>query len=380
MKVLIVCNNAYMRGNGVCTAVLSLLNRLKSAGIDARLMACENPDPDGEQPDYPLKHFKVPIFEPIVYANGFRYAKSDKKVITEAVRWADVVHLSEALPLEVATVKIARTLNTPCVGTFHLFTQNIMANLGFRKATLINKLFTWLWRKCVYDYCTHIHCPTKTVRDHLVNSGYKSQLIVISNGIEVQNDIVLPEVTLSDPITLLCIGRLANEKAQNTLLEAMRYSKYAERILLHFAGHGPQEKRYKKLADKLVKKGVLKHRPVFGFYSADELKALARKSYLYIHCAWVEVEGLSCVESLKEGLVPIIAQGEFTAASQFALDERSLFPESNAKALAARIDWWIEHPQERAAMGVKYAESVKNYNISDSIEQMIQMYKDSISI
>lgn len=24
MKVLIVCNNAYMRGNGICTAVLSL--------------------------------------------------------------------------------------------------------------------------------------------------------------------------------------------------------------------------------------------------------------------------------------------------------------------------------------------------------------------
>jgi glycosyltransferase involved in cell wall biosynthesis len=60
------------------------------------------------------------------------------------------------------------------------------------------------------------------------------------------------------------------------------------------------------------------------------------------------------------------------------LDERSLFPESDSKALANRIDWWIEHPQERELMSAKYAESVKNYNLSDSIEQIIKMYRDSI--
>lgn len=367
-----------MRGNGICTAVLSLLNRLKAAGIDARLMACENPDPNGEQPDYRLKHFKFPIFEPIIESNGFRYASIDKRVITEAVQWADVVHLSEAFPLEVATVNIARKLNTPCVATFHIFSQNIIANLGLKKAPIINAVLTWCWKKTVYDYCTHIHCPTNTVRNHLNNCGYKSQLRVISNGIEIQDESVLPSIDIDEKITILSTGRLANEKSQKTLLEAMKHSKYAHRIQLHFAGHGPKEKSYKKIADKLVKNGILTHQPIFGFYSADELKALARKSYLYIHCAWVEVEGLSCVEALKEGVVPVIAQGKFTAASQFALDERSLFPESDSKALANRIDWWIEHPQERELMSAKYAESVKNYNLSDSIEQIIKMYRDSI--
>ena len=49
MKILIVCNNAFMRGNGVCTAVLSLVDRLKARGIEARLMACVNPDTEGKQ-------------------------------------------------------------------------------------------------------------------------------------------------------------------------------------------------------------------------------------------------------------------------------------------------------------------------------------------
>ena len=34
MKVLVVCNNAYMRGNGVCTAVVSLVKRLREKGIE----------------------------------------------------------------------------------------------------------------------------------------------------------------------------------------------------------------------------------------------------------------------------------------------------------------------------------------------------------
>ena len=54
MKILIVCNNAYMRGNGICTAVLSLVSRLQKVGIEARIMSCANPDLSGKQPEYPL--------------------------------------------------------------------------------------------------------------------------------------------------------------------------------------------------------------------------------------------------------------------------------------------------------------------------------------
>ena len=126
---------------------------------------------------------------------------------------------------------------------------------------------------------------------------------------------VLPEGT----IDLLCIGRLAKEKSQNTLLQAMRYSRYADRIRLNFAGNGPKAKYYKKMAEDLYKEGVLKIPASFGFYTHDELREMARKSYLYIHCAWVEVEGLSCLEAIQQGVVPVIAQGELIGTPVFAL-------------------------------------------------------------
>lgn len=379
MKVLIVCNNAYMRGNGICTAVLSLVRRLREKDVEVRLMACENPDPEGEQPEYPLRHFKFPFFEPIIYANGFRYATYSKKTATEAIMWADVVHLCEGFPLEAKTARLARKLGKPCVGTYHLFTENIMANLGMRRAKWLNYLVTLWWRKSVYDRCTHVHCPTETVKRHLLDNDFKAEMCVISNGMDIPEHVEPNRIRHGEPFVVLCIGRLSYEKSQSTLLEAMRYSKYAHRIQLHFAGKGPYLKRYEKMAGKLVRDGVVRYQPRFGFYSAEELKALTRQAYLYIHCAWVEVEGLSCAEALVEGVVPIIAEGKFTATPQFALDERSLFPERDARALAERIDWWIEHPEERQLMGERYAESVKKYNAEESTEKIIEMYTESIN-
>ena len=42
MRVLIVCNNAFTRGNGLYTALQSLLGNLRSEGLDVRLLAAEN--------------------------------------------------------------------------------------------------------------------------------------------------------------------------------------------------------------------------------------------------------------------------------------------------------------------------------------------------
>ena len=378
MKVLIVSNNVYMKGNGVSSAVVALRARLKNQGIDVRVLACENPDKEGPQPDYPLKHFVFPIFEPIIRKNGFRYAKTDKNTIKEAVCWADVVHLMEGFPLEATTVKIARQMGKPCVGTYHIFTENITANLGNGRSTFVNKLVNRWWSSAVYNLCRYVQCPTQTVKEHLEANGYTSELCVITNGIELSQT----PTTISEPSTppyrILCVGRLSNEKDQTTLIRAMRHSRYANNIELVFAGNGPKADKIKRAAHKLYEDGVVKHEPTFGFYTLKQLQELAASSWLYVHCAKIEVEGLSCLEAIQQGLVPVIAKGELTATSQFALDEHSTFPTSDYKALAERIDWWIEHPEHRRAMSQRYAESVQKYSAEESTRKIIEMYEKAM--
>lgn len=377
MKILFVCNGL-MKGNGLRTAVLSSKARLIEAGHDVRILSAGNDDRDDAQPDYPLEHFVVPIFEPILAYSGFRFASVDRSIVREAVAWADVVHMMEGFPLEAAVARIAEELGKPCVGTYHIFSENITCNIGLGEPWLINKMINLWWKHAVYDHCRCVQCPTWTVRHYLKGHGYKSKLKVISNGIEVSFPAGHGSEPATSPYRIITVGRLANEKSQMTLIDALRYSKHADEIELYIAGRGPKAGKIKEEAHKLFEDGVVRHDPVFGYYNAAELNELLRTSYLYVHCARVEVEGLSCLEALRQGVVPVIADARLSAASQFALDRRSVFPVSDPKRLAEKIDWWIEHPEERREMGGRYSESVRNYDIRESTKKIIEMYEEAM--
>ena len=77
-------------------------------------------------------------------------------------------------------------------------------------------------------------------------------------------------------------------------------------------------------------------------------------------------------------MVPVIAVAPRSATSQFALDERSLFPGGDSDALAERIDWWIEHSEERHEMELRYAEHAKQYTLERSIELTEEMFRQAI--
>ena len=379
MKILLVCNNAFNKGNGITTAIDNTMRGLRERGHDVRLMAATEKNQDGLQPEFPLEHFVFPLFEPIVRKNGFAYAKIDRRKIREAVRWADVIHLEEALFLEYAVVKIARQEGKPCVSTFHLYPHNILANLGFGKKCFFAPLIMRLWNRLVYDRCTDVQCPTEVVRDYLRDSGTRARLHVVNNGINIPaKPPVGTEVVPGDVIDILMIGRLSNEKSPETLLDAMRFCNNAGRIRMRFAGKGPKEAQYRRMAEKLVRDGVLRHEPVFGFYSHDELADIERTSYLYVHCAWVEVDGLACLEATREGLVPVIGEGALIGTSRYALCPESLYPERDARELARRIDWWIAHPEARNRMSVEYAAAARKYALAYSLEGLEKMYSAAL--
>lgn len=380
MKILFVCNNAYNPGNGLSVSALNTIRQLRERGVDARLMAVRNADPDGPQPDFPLSHFKFPIFEPIIQANGFCYAKIESDIIEKAVAWADVVHFEEALFLEDAVRKVAIKKGKACTATFHLYPHNITANLGLVKHSPVNPLLIRNWSQIVYKHCSDIQCPTAEVARYLKKNNIHARLHVIPNGLHLPVEpLRVQAIDPQDPIDILCIGRLAREKSQETLLNAMRFSRYASRIRLFFAGNGTKGEQYRRIARRLCNEGVLRHEPVFGFFPTEKLHELARSCYLYIHCAWVEVEGLSCLEATQEGAVPVIGEGPLIGTSTFALCPESLYPVGDSKTLAERIDWWIEHPDVRNRMAQEYADAARNYDINHSIDKLIQMFQQALA-
>ena len=377
MKILFVINNLYVQGNGLSASARRTVAALKELGEDVRVLSGPNKNAAEPQPDFPLKEFVFPIFQPIIEANGFSYASSDDKVIEEAVRWADIVHLEEMFVVQWKVIKAAKRMGKPITASYHLHPENITNNIHplIGKWTGLNRTLLRLWVKHIYNECRFIQCPTMNVQDRLRRYHVKPFTEVISNGVipdACTRPATPPENYLDPgrPLEIIYIGRLSEEKDQYTLLEAMRFSQYAKRIRLHFAGNGPKAKRYRKIADKLVKEGILQYRPEFSFNTREELRELAAHADLCIHCAVIEVEGLSIMEAMQQAATPIISVGRYSGTSQFALDRRCRFPEKNPEALANRIDYWLSHPKERWEMGFRHAKEMEDYDIEKSARHL----------
>ncbi len=384
MKILFVINNFHMQGNGMAASARRTVNYLREMGHEVRVLAGPNKHAAQPQPEYCLKEFRFPVFQPIIEAQGFSYASSDPKIMEEAIRWADVVHLEEAFVLEIKAIKIAQKLGKPLTATYHLHPENITNSLGplcYWKG--LNRTLLRLARDLVFNHCACVQCPTENVMDRLRRYHFKSEMALISNGL-IPDACIRPQEMpegyedANRPLKVVYIGRLSKEKDQSTLLEAMRFSSHAHRIQLIFAGIGPDEKRIKRMAQKLYRKGIVGYEPQFVFLDRDGLRKLSAEADLCAHCATIEVEGLSIMEAMQQAVVPVIAVGPYSGTSQFALDSRSRFPEKNPEALAQRIDYWLNHPRERWEMGHRYARHIAQYDINNSVRQLIAMFQAAI--
>jgi len=377
MKVLFVVNGFYATGNGLSASARRTVDQLRALGVEIRTISLANDDPSGPQPDYPLPPVRIPVFEKLIEKQGYKFAHSDKKMIRQALEWADLLHIEEPFWLQVVVCRMARKMGVPCVGTYHLHPENLFSSIHMRKSRYLNWSTMLFWRRTVFNKCLILQCPTQNVKERLERFHFKPELRVISNGMLPDNNTDKTKIEHS-VFTVVSTGRYSIEKDQKTLLNAMKFSTYAKDIQLVLAGRGPREAYLKKRASKLLEAGFIKYPVKFCFCTSDQLRRLYLSSDLYIHCATVEVEGLSCTEALGCGLVPVIAKAKLSATSQFALDERSLFSEGDSRELAQKIDWWFEHRDELDEEGKKYARLDLKYDIRDSAKQLLKMYEDAL--
>ena len=201
----------------------------------------------------------------------------------------------------------------------------------------------------------------------------KTNGYVISNGV---NDRFRPisEPDTSDGIyRIIYTGRLAREKNQKELIDAVSRSKYRDKIKITFAGSGP-------LSDYLHKRVARrKVNAEFRFFSRDELVEKLNESYLYVHAATVEAEGIGCLEAIACGTVPIMCNSPKSATKDYALCPESLFAPGKPKDLAAKIDWWIEHPEKRAEWSKKYAAlAVDDFGQTQCMDKMERMFVETV--
>ena len=393
MKILFALDTYDTNNNGTSISAQRFANELERRGHEVRILCADPKETDEKGVALPVEvtgkyivpEFIIPLFNPLIKKHGFTFGDARSKsrpVIREAVEWADVVHSFLPFPLDIVASNYAAKIGKPNTGAFHVQPENITSSVGCGKVQWVQNMLYRLFRNTFYYKYRHIHVPSAFMGRMLEERDYKAKIHVISNGIQdafmeagenkIDNGRPLKLPEYQGKIVIMMVGRLAKEKRQDVIIDAVNHSKYADKIQLVFAGKGPQYEKYVKLGEKLA------NPPQFLYVKQDELIKLLLQCDLYVHASDMESEAISCIEAFATGLVPVIANSELSATPQFALDERSLFQPGNPKDLARAIDYWLDNPKERENMEKTYVKAAKKYSLSISVRKFEEMLNEEI--
>jgi 1,2-diacylglycerol 3-alpha-glucosyltransferase len=374
MIITLVIDTFNVGNNGTTVSATRFAAILRSRGHTVRVVACGEPgDATGQGRGGPemfrVPELVVPIASRFAHRQNTVFAKPVREVLVAAINGADVVHIYQPWPLGRAAERIARQLGVPAIAAFHVQPENITYNIGLGWFPPAAYFVYAMLRLTFYRRFADIHCPSTFIAAQLRHHRYRARLHVISNGVASGFRPGPIRVRGADePFRILMVGRFSPEKRQDVLIRAVRRSRHAARIQLHFAGHGPREKRLRRMASKLANPAR------FGYYSQAELIELIRGCDLYVHTSDAEIEGMSCMEAFACGLVPVISDSRRSATGQFALGPRNLFRSGDPSALAERIDGWIDDPAALDAASGVYARYAELYAVDRSVKAMERVY------
>jgi len=350
--------DSFNDANGGTIATKRLVRELQNRGHHVRIVTAIHENPD--DPDfYQVPGFVLPGTEASLENMKFLFGRSDQEVYHKAMKDADIVQVQFPFLMARGAVKAAKKLNKPVVGAFHVQPQNIMAAMG-----KTSKLLEWtLWfsfKYFLFNRVDTITTPSRFAAELLWSEGVDAKLYPISNGIPVDytpGKYDRPD-WFGDKLVLLNIGRHAYEKRQLLLIEGLKRSKYADDIQLILAGRGERTEEMREKA-----KG-LPVTPVMEYISFEDKLRYLNTADLFLHGSIVELESLSCLEAIGCGLPCLVSDSKYSAATQFALDERFTFTSDDPDNLAAKLDYWYEHRME-----------LRSSNLKDRILQEAEKYR-----
>lgn len=369
MTIAIICDVFGEANNGTTIAAINLINALREKGHTVRVV-CPDEKLRGV-PDYFIAPtYDFGPFNGYVAKNGVAPARVDREVLESAVADADVIHVMLPFSLGKSAAIYAHEHDIPLTAGFHCQAENVTSHVFLQNSALASRETYRIFYDRLYKYCDAIHYPTQFICDTFENVVGPTPHYIISNGVDSK---FVPRKTeksaeIRDKFVVLFTGRLSREKSHSVLIDGVAKSKYSKDIQLIFAGEGPLETDLRHRAEKC---GI--NPPEIRFYSRNELIDVINSADLYVHPAEIEIEAISCLEAIACGKVPLIADSPKSATRYFALGENNLFRHNDPDDLAKKLDWWIEHPEERMRCREEYLGYARKFDFRKCMDEMEEM-------
>jgi glycosyltransferase involved in cell wall biosynthesis len=294
----------------------------------------------------------------------------------------DIVHIQNHFSVGSTALKIAKSLKIPVMGTNHFMPENLLQYVP----TFIHKeVAKILWRhfKKIYKNLDFITSPSHAAVKMLKDMGLKNDMVVISNGIDLnkfkkhpQDKYLMKKYSIADDLPiLLFVGRMEQDKNIDLLLRAAKIALKKTKFKIVLVGRGKNDKEFEKLSKELG----LEESVVFtGRIDEEELEKMYSLANVYMATGSAELQGIAVMEAMTAGL-PVLAINAIALPELVYNGENGYLFEKNEKDLADKIITILKDKKALVDMSKKSREIISEHDISKTITQFEDLYRKVIS-
>ncbi|UGV40034.1 glycosyltransferase family 4 protein [Methanococcoides orientis] len=254
----------------------------------------------------------------------------------------------------------------------------VITNHGLNSQTApewFQNIYTATGAKLTFLAADKIICYTETGKNELIELGIKSHKIeVIHNGIDTDHFVPAKKQCL-DKKRLLWIGRYANGKGVDNLIDAFNIlkSKHPEASLT-MVGRGPDKDRIiQKIHDLELDKDIT----IKDFVPNSEIVQLYQNSSVFVLPSLEEGVPRTILESMSCG-VPVVCT-RLPQLVDIVEGSGFLVPIKDSQTLADRISEILSDISLAEGLGQNGRKNVvANYSWKDTVKRTIQLYEGLI--
>ncbi len=302
---IVVFADILLGPNGIRTFCKTLLDWSKQVeGLRVVVLSPSRQDYHGDLAEAdvigvrPLAQLPNPIYPELIIGH---YSLSKLRHIVESLEGSKVIHIASCGLLGTRAAKLARKMNIPSVGCYHVDTRRQCVEPYFRlRGRLAGSVARFLDKRA-YGDCQALCAPSATAAEAANRSFFKGEVAVIPNAIDVdrfhpgkdRQGAFRDKYCSHGQVLAVVIGRVAREKNVDLVCKHLVCD---ERISTVFVGDGP-------CSDELRRKWGAR---VTGFLHGDDLLAAYQQADVFVQLSVLETFGLTLAEAMACGLPAIV--------------------------------------------------------------------------
>lgn len=283
----------------------------------------------------------------------------------------DVVHIHHPFPLSLAAGLAARRRGIPLVATNHTVPEcSLWGMRGTGRLYAATSAGMSGWIRWLMQRCDRVATPTETAAGALRAMGFKREVTVISNGVDVErfrpgsaSEALRQRLGLDGRPVVLYTGRLNAEKDMETWVRAAAAVPDAQLVI---GGQGTDRARLEGLVHQL---GAAGRTRFTGYLSDADYPRLYRLAAVYFITSPVELQSITTLEAVASGL-PVV--GVRAGALPELICEGvngSLIQPGDAVAGTRELAWMMHNEANRAQMGTRSREIGLRHSQDRTVEQ-----------